>query len=310
MSTLAPPQPPVVADEYDDGWPEPTEPILAPMTWRSRLQPKTLLNSTAPSIGFGLLALAILSAFTLWFSGARTEPVQRAGFAAFARTQPVIVDGTLATKPWPSGVPAALLRISSYDRNLAVFPGASKSDTTRGPAYDPDTAFPGSIGNTVILGRGSSYGSPFSALAQLAPGDHLILTTPAGTVAYAVTEVLAVDKHDPKIYEETTVSRLSLLTQRGKFWSSNRTLVRAEVVAGEMDAAVRMPKINPTRQRPFGPILLGALVVIAFLIATIGREVLTNVVSKRAAIILVIPLLAALALPIIEEILLLLPRVY
>ena len=163
-----------------------------------------------------LLAACLILAFAVWLSGARNESLQAKGFDRWKVGSLLINDGTIsATENWPASTPVALLRIPRYDRSGSVFGGVAKSQLRRGPGYDPTTARPGTVGNTVLIGKSATYGSPFAGLASLEAGDQLILTTAGGTLAYQVTEVRVTDKNDSFAYEATNSERLTLVGHHG-----------------------------------------------------------------------------------------------
>jgi sortase A len=255
------------------------------------------------------LAVAIVSAFALWVSGGYTEPRQQAQFAKYESTNLLIADGTIRDA-WPKGMPVALLRIPRYDKSLAVGAGVSKTDLRNGPGFAPETTFPGKDGNTVIVGKSSTYGSPFNDISKLKEGDQLILTSTVGTFAYQVTGVTKVKENDKTIAEESTTSRLSLVTHSGGVFSHKATLVRADRVIGDVEPKIEPPRVPLTQEDGFAPIL--ALAVLAIMAALVWGFTLGlgSLISKKAALWLVCPVLLALSVPLMMQLLLILPRGY
>ena len=58
-----------------------------------------------------------------------------------------------------------------------------------GPAHWPGTAAFGSWGNVVLAGHRTTHTEPFLRVAELAPGDEIILSDAIGTYTYHVTGV-------------------------------------------------------------------------------------------------------------------------
>jgi sortase A len=256
-----------------------------------------------------LMAVAIVTGFASWISGAYTEPRQQAQFAKYSSTALPLAEGAIRDA-WPKGVPVALLRIPRYNKSLAVGVGVSKTDLRDGPGFAPETAFPGKDGNTVIVGKSSTYGSPFNDIGTLKEGDQLILTSMVGTFAYQVTGVTKVKSNDKTIAEESTTSRLSLVTHSGGMFSHKATLVRADRVIGDVESKNEPPPVPPTREDGFAPIIFMAILALIAALVWGLRQGLGGVISKRTALWLVCPVLLALSLPLMMQVLLLLPRAY
>jgi LPXTG-site transpeptidase (sortase) family protein len=261
-----------------------------------------------PTAAAVLLALVAVWGFAAWLSGARFEAEQGRGFTAFERTTPLIADGTIADRPWPSGVPVALLRFPKFDRTLAVFSGGSRTDLRRGPAYDPASVFPGQAGNTVIIGKRSTYGSPFARLGGLSIGDQVILTTPAGNLAYRVSSTRVVDHEDGAIYTATDRSTLSLVTSAGWNHPTRVVLVTAALVAGSIDGSMKMPAIADVHQVSFSWLRFVGLAWIAGFGVFAARRLLPMRFTPRASWAMVVPFLLALGFPLVQQLLLILPR--
>jgi sortase A len=270
---------------------------------------KQKLSALIAPLAALVVFVAIVTAFAAWFSGGYSEPRQQAQFSKYSSTAILISDGTIRDA-WPKGMPVALLRIPRFDRSLAVGAGVSKTDLRNGPGFAPETTFPGKDGNTVIVGKSSTYGSPFNEISTLKPGDQLILTSTVGTFAYQVSGVTKVKDNDKTIAEESTTSRLSLVTHSGGMFSHKATLVRADLVVGTPEPVVEVPRVPLTQEDGFAPIV--ALAIIALMAALVWglRQGLGNIVSRKTALWLVCPVLLALCVPLMMQILLLLPRGY
>ena len=83
----------------------------------------------------------------------------------------------------------------------------------------PGTAMPGGVGNLALAGHRTTYGAPLSAVADLVPGDPLVVETADGWYVYLVrgTEVVTPDRVDviapvPGDPQATPTERLITLT--------------------------------------------------------------------------------------------------
>ncbi|TIC84362.1 sortase [Nocardioides sp. GY 10127] len=87
------------------------------------------------------------------------------------------------------GEPVALLRIPSLGIEEVVVEGTASGDMLAGPGHQRNTVLPGQEGTSVIMGRSSTYGRPFAALAQLRPGDTFQVVVAQGTKTFTVLDV-------------------------------------------------------------------------------------------------------------------------
>lgn len=122
-----------------------------------------------------------------------------------------------------------------HDDPLYVVDGVTRADLTRGPGHYPDTAAPGAQGNVAIAGHRTTYGAPFYHLDQLAEGDEVHVTDPAGqrfTYRVASRQIVAPDEWwvigaDPRSTGKPT---LTLTTCHPRFSAAQRMVVFAELV--------------------------------------------------------------------------------
>jgi sortase (surface protein transpeptidase) len=87
------------------------------------------------------------------------------------------------------GSSVAVLSIPAIGLNAVVFQGTSPQVTENGPGHLRDTPMPGQPGISVIMGRSTAFGGPFSKLATLAPGDTITTTTGQGVAKYTVIDL-------------------------------------------------------------------------------------------------------------------------
>ncbi len=97
-----------------------------------------------------------------------------------------IVAPTKAVEP---GQPVGLIEIGRIQLQQVVVEGATPAATAAGPGHVAGTAGLGQPGNSVVVGRRTAFGGPFSELHDLRVGDGILVTTTQGQVVYAVTSV-------------------------------------------------------------------------------------------------------------------------
>jgi LPXTG-site transpeptidase (sortase) family protein len=260
-------------------------------------------------IAIGLMVLAMTSAFALWGSGAWSEPRQQRLFKKYENTAPLLADGTISDA-WPKGVPVALLRIPRFNRSLAVSAGTSRTDLRDGPGFSPDSAFPNTDGNAVIVGKSTTYGSPFSDLKRLVPGDQIIVTSPVGTFVYQVSSAKEAKTTSEGVYEESEAPQLTLITNRGGARSRALFVVKADKVLGTVESTSPPPPVAKTKDEGFAAIIVLGIIGLMVGLFSFANASLARLLSRKAALWLVVPLIAALTIPLMMQLLLLLPRGY
>ena len=208
------------------------------------------------------------------------------------------------------GVPVALLRIPRLNRSVAVGAGTSRTDLRDGPGFSPDSAFPNTDGNAVIVGKSVTYGAPFHDINLLVAGDQILVTSPVGTFVYQVSSAQKAKTDSDGIYEESATPQLTLITNRGGPRSRDLFVVKADKVLGTVESTSPPPLVAKTKDDGFAPIiLLGIVGLIAGLIS-LANGALARILSRKEALWLVVPVIAALAIPLMMQLLLLLPRGY
>ena len=94
-----------------------------------------------------------------------------------------------ATQPQAPDLHAfAVVRIPRFGADYArpVYRGTDRATLQRGIGYYPDTALPGEVGNFAIAGHRTTYGKPFSRIAELRQGDLVIVETAESFFLYRV----------------------------------------------------------------------------------------------------------------------------
>lgn len=93
------------------------------------------------------------------------------------------------TKAPDLGAPIAIVEIGALAQQLVAVEGVLPSQTQAAPGHVPGTAAPGQPGNSVLVGRRSTFGAPFGQLDQLRPGDQILVVTTQGESVYEVASV-------------------------------------------------------------------------------------------------------------------------
>lgn len=162
----------------------------------------TLVRETAAN---ALLILALcLIGFVLWFavlSRLHYDRVQVNAYATFRTSlamataptgplvPPPITDPTGSNSLLANGTAVAVLNIPQISLTSVVFQGTTGQALEGGPGHQRDTPMPGQPGVSVIFGRRTSYGGPFSRLPSLHVGDVFTLTTGQGVATYRVIDL-------------------------------------------------------------------------------------------------------------------------
>jgi sortase A len=160
-----------------------------------------------------------------------------------ASTAPATIVAVEQNLPaFEEGDVVARLEIPSIDLDKYVVAGVSPEDLHDGPGHYPDTPLPGQLGNAAIAGHRTTWGQPFFRIDEVAPGDEIVVTTPAGRFTYRVTETQIVSPSDYFVVatEDPTVAVLTLTSCHPR-WSARERIV----VSAVLDAAASDPVGEP-----------------------------------------------------------------
>ena len=127
------------------------------------------------------------------------------------------------------GDPVAIIAIPTIGLDQVVVEGVGTAQLAVGPGHYPGTALPGQPGNSGIAGHRTTHGAPFNALAELVPGDQVVLTTLQGTFRYRVTRSLVVAPDDIAVLRPTATPQLTLTTCNPKYSATERLVVEARL---------------------------------------------------------------------------------
>jgi sortase A len=105
--------------------------------------------------------------------------------------------------------PEAVLRITSIDLEVPVYPGVTESNLNRGAAWIEGTAALGASGNTGLAAHRDGY---FRALRGISVGDRIELQTLLRTRLYTVDDISIVEPEQVQVLAPTADERLTLVT--------------------------------------------------------------------------------------------------
>lgn len=185
----------------------------------------------------GLLLLGF-TAYQLWGTGLQTSRFQNELEKEFTSTPDT-------TSPSSSTTPQSLIESNGIDVGDAIgkitidkidvddwiVAGVSYKALKKGPGLFPDSALPGSLGNSAIAGHRTTFGAPFADLDKLDQGDIITVTTRRGVFTYAVQSVDIVKPSAVEVIETTDPTKgvLTLVTCHPKWTSANRLIVSADL---------------------------------------------------------------------------------
>ena len=137
----------------------------------------------------------------------------------------------------PVGTPVGLLEAPAIGLSEVILEGTSGDTLRSGIGHRRDSVMPGQPGTSVVLGRQTTYGGPFSQLYRLQPGDDVRVTTGQGLHSYRVLG-LRRDGEAPPPTEGAT-ARLELQTADGlALFPSGVLTVDAELVSAPAEPGV------------------------------------------------------------------------
>jgi LPXTG-site transpeptidase (sortase) family protein len=101
------------------------------------------------------------------------------------------------------------IAIPKIDLDVIVVEGTNHKALRLGPGHMSDTPAPGEAGNSVISAHRDTF---FRHIYELAKGDEIQVKRDGRTFTYAVTGKKIVDPDDTSVVQNTTDSRLTLIT--------------------------------------------------------------------------------------------------
>jgi sortase A len=200
-------------------------------------------------VGVAIVVLAVLLlVFEHWVTTVQEARSQTALLQQMKKTLSTAAEGGSAPRPHP-GQAVGLLEIPSIGVEKVVVEGTSSRRLQAGPGRAPDSAFPGEPGDTLVLGRRSTYGKPFAHLDQLEDGDRITVTTGAGQFTYVV------DEGARRAAPDSTRATLTLATSSPALLSDGTQTVVARLDGRPLRtgrATTGAKTVDPTAEVAFG----------------------------------------------------------
>jgi sortase A len=151
------------------------------------------------------------------------------------------VEPTVPPLPVPAPLPNAAARvplvvfgriqIPKIGLDQVVHEGVEQMVIDAGPAHWPGTAAFGSWGNVVLAGHRTTHTEPFLRVAELVPGDPIILSDAEGTYTYHVTGIEIVPNTALSIVDQHPGRSLTIFSCHPIGSSAQRIVVHAELMS-------------------------------------------------------------------------------
>jgi sortase A len=195
------------------------------------------LGEVCITLGVVLLLFVVWQLWWTDVAAGRTQDrtVQRVE-RRWAQPQPVV--GT-DLRDVPTGEPVALLRVPRFGRDYVrpVLQGVGLNVLDDGVGHYPASAGPGEVGNFAVAGHRVTYAKPFNKIAELRPGDEVVVETRDTSYVYAVlrSTVVTPEKVDvvapvPQHAGQRPTRRLLTMTAcHPKYSARQRYVVFAEL---------------------------------------------------------------------------------
>ncbi len=123
------------------------------------------------------------------------------------------------------------IQIPKIGVDQVVHEGIEQMVIDAGPAHWPGTAAFGSWGNVVLAGHRTTHTEPFRRVAELAPGDEIILSDAIGKYTYHVTGVEIVPNTALWIKDQSPGRTLTIFSCHPIGSSSQRIVVHAQLMS-------------------------------------------------------------------------------
>lgn len=178
--------------------------------------------TTVAAVSTGLLVLAALTLGLVGeLSGLGALKHDRDQVTRFATFRADLANGVAPVGPTDDqgrvlteGTSVGVLSIPDLGLIEVIGEGSSSRVTMAGLGHRRDTVLPGQAGVSVIVGRRAAYGAPFAALAHLAVGSQVSVTTGQGAARYVVRTVRRAGSTGPTPLQSGS-GRLVLVTADG-----------------------------------------------------------------------------------------------
>jgi sortase A len=189
-----------------------------------RRPPMSLGQLIARMAGASFLILTVTAlGFVAWVGLFSSLHYDKAQLNAYNQLRLELANGTAPSGPTlpnnpdqlvPMGAPVAVMAIPAIGLRTVILQGTTASVLEDGPGHFRGTVMPGQIGESVIMGRQTTYGGPFGGLGSLVPGDTITVVTGQTVAGYTVIDLRrAGDPLPPAL--ATGAGRMVLVTADG-----------------------------------------------------------------------------------------------
>jgi sortase A len=224
--------------------------VEAPSTGSSHdVRPSSSLH---PALKNVIILMAIGGALTggfllyeFWLTGLIQSRSQTRLLSEFKAS--LVLDDTPALVTPPEGRPVGVIEIPSIPLTQVMVQGISSSDTKLGPGHDPATPAPGQAGNAIVVGRRTTYGSPFADINKLQAGAEIDVLTRQGFFTYRVI-TLPPSVPLASLTRQGTANRLTLITSNPPHQATGEIAVVAKLVGKGLQAPGPLPLPPPGEQ--------------------------------------------------------------
>jgi sortase A len=210
-----------------------------------------------------------------------------------------------------NGVPVADVRIPAIGLHQVVVQGTTSGALRAGPGHLRVTPLPGQQGNAVLFGRRQAYGGPFRHINTLHQGDTIFVQTMQGQARYHVDSVFTTKASNGDPLATTPgKNQLTLVTSDPSYVATSRLYVQAHLVEKPWIAS---NDTNPVTRAELGlsgetdGLLSLVLWLEVLLLATVGSVWLWRRWTRWSAYLVCVPIVAASAWIVFENITKLLP---
>lgn len=228
-------------------------------------------RSTNYAYGIALIVFAIV-VIEFFVSPLFQQRAQRQLFSQFQAQTALAASafGQSGVSPLPDTAPAygsavALLQIPKLGINQIVVEGISSNFTQNGPGHVPGTVLPGQAGESVIVGRRTTFGAPFYNIGSLKVGDEISITTVEGPSTYKVIS--------PKFVSGTSSNILKLVTSNPPILATSSKTIVAELTRKPYPATPKNARTAPsTNQFAFMLLILEVLILVLLVTRNVYRK--------------------------------------
>lgn len=191
--------------------------------------------------GISLLLLSVfLLGFAAYLYGFSAVQEQRHQSTLYAQLRYELGQAVAPTGPTTPGAPVAILDFPTIGvRNLVVVEGTTPENLMLGPGLVRNTPMPGQGGTSVIYGKLTTFGAPFSHLGELHVGAEFKAITSQGAATYRV----AAFGDSSDLVADPAPNKLILLTAGSPYVPTYYTYVDADLVSAVQPQPGNLPPI-------------------------------------------------------------------